>query len=139
VVTNVHLCPPSHAGLGRGIFHPRAALQRRLQCLVLGVAAKPHEEGAKEAREKERGEGFWIELCGRPLPAKNTEDGIRAVKGTQVIEPGGVRRYLAGKFGDDLGQVRSAMRDSPGVMRRRNWPNRLFIYMSGFVRLFPKA
>ena len=70
---------------------------------------KPHEEGAKEAREKERGEEFWIELCGRPLPAKNTEDGIRAVKGTQVIEPGGVRRYLAGKFGDDLGQVRSTM------------------------------
>jgi len=53
---------------------------------------KPHEEGAKEAREKERGEEFWIELCGRPLPAKNAEDGIRAVKGTEVIEPGGVRR-----------------------------------------------
>jgi len=70
---------------------------------------KPHEEGAKEAREKERGEEFWIEICGRPLPAKNTEDGIRAVKGTQVIEPDGVRRYLAGKFGDDLGQVRTAM------------------------------
>ena len=37
---------------------------------------KPHEEGTKQAREKERGEEFWIELCGRPLPAKNTEDGI---------------------------------------------------------------
>jgi hypothetical protein len=70
---------------------------------------KPHEECAKEAREKERGEEFWVELCGRPLPAKNTEDGIRAMKGTQVIEPAGVRRYLASKFGDDLGQVRSAM------------------------------
>src|SRR5262249_29274824 len=34
---------------------------------------KPHEEGAKEAREKERGEEFWIELCGRPLPERNTE------------------------------------------------------------------
>jgi hypothetical protein len=22
-----------------------------------------------------RGEEFWIELCGRPVPAKNTEDG----------------------------------------------------------------
>jgi hypothetical protein len=70
---------------------------------------KPHEEGAKEAREKARGEEFWIELCGRPLPAKNTEDGIRAVKGTQVIEPGGVRRYLEGKLGDNLSAVRSAM------------------------------
>ena len=35
---------------------------------------KPHEEGAKEAREKGRGQEFGIELCGRPLPAKNTED-----------------------------------------------------------------
>jgi hypothetical protein len=70
---------------------------------------KPHEEGTKQAREKERGEEFWIELCGRPLPAKNTEDGIRAVKGTQVIEPDGVRHYLEGKFGDDLARVQSAM------------------------------
>jgi hypothetical protein len=70
---------------------------------------KPHEEGTQQAREKERGEEFWIELCGRPLPARNTDDGIRAVKGTQVIESGGVRRYLESKFGDDLGRVRSAM------------------------------
>ncbi len=32
------------------------------------------------------------------------------MKGAQVIEPGGVRRYLEGKFGDDLGTVRSAMK-----------------------------
>src|SRR5271157_19337 len=41
---------------------------------------KPHEEKPKKAREKERGEEFWIEVCGRPVPAKNTDDGIRAVK-----------------------------------------------------------
>jgi hypothetical protein len=28
---------------------------------------KPHEEGAKQARHKERGEEFWIEVCGRPF------------------------------------------------------------------------
>src|SRR5215831_3592195 len=70
---------------------------------------KPHEEGAKEAREKEKGEEFWIELCGRPLPAKNTKNGIRAVKGAQVIEPEGVWRYLEGKFGDDLPVVQKAL------------------------------
>jgi hypothetical protein len=70
---------------------------------------KPHEAGAKQAREKGRGEEFWIELCGRPLPATNTEDGIRAVQRSRVIEPDGVRRYLESKFGDALGQVRSAM------------------------------
>jgi hypothetical protein len=70
---------------------------------------KPHEEGAKEAREKERGEEFWIELCGRPVPAKNTEDGVRAVHGAQPIDPASTRRYLESKFGEDLGAVRSAM------------------------------
>jgi len=43
------------------------------------------------------------------VPAKNTDDGIRAVKGAEVIEPDGVRRYLEGKFGDNLVRVRSAM------------------------------
>jgi hypothetical protein len=70
---------------------------------------KPHEAGAKEAREKDRGEEFWIELCGRSVPAKNTEDGVRAVHGSQIVDPGGTRRYLEGKFGEDLDAARSAM------------------------------
>src|SRR5450432_481157 len=52
---------------------------------------KPHEEKPKKAREKERGERFLIEVCGRPVPATNTDEGIRAVKGAQVIEPDGVQ------------------------------------------------
>src|SRR6516165_850941 len=59
---------------------------------------KPHEAGANEARAKERGEEFWVELCGRPVPAKNTEDGVRAVHGTQVIDPASARRYLESKL-----------------------------------------
>ena len=70
---------------------------------------KPHEEKPAKAREKEPGEEFWIEVCGRPVPARNTDDGIRAVKGVQVIEPDGVQRYLESKFGDDLGTVKAAM------------------------------
>jgi hypothetical protein len=85
-----------------------AGLNAQAKGRRLGIF-KPHEEKATQAREKKRGEEFWIDLCGRPVPAVNTEDGIRAVKGAQVIEPDGVRRYLEGKFGDDLGQVRSAM------------------------------
>src|SRR5271169_3417093 len=66
---------------------------------------KPHEEKPTKARKKERDEQFWIEVCGRPVPAKNTEDGIRAVKGVQVIGPDGVQRYLEDKFGENLGAV----------------------------------
>jgi hypothetical protein len=85
-----------------------AGLNAQAKGRRLGIF-KPHEEKPQKAREKERGEEFWIEVCGRPLPATSTEEGIRAVKGAQVIEPEGVRRYLEGKFGDDLGKVRAAM------------------------------
>src|SRR5712675_543941 len=84
-----------------------AGLNAQTKGRRLGIL-KPHEEKAKKAREKERGEEFWIEICGRPVPAKNTEEGIRAVIRTKEIEPDGVRRYLEGKFGDDLKAVRSA-------------------------------
>ncbi len=70
---------------------------------------KPHEEKPKKAREKERGERFWVEVLGRPVPATNTEDGIRAVRGRSPVDPDSVRSYLEDKFGDDLKAVRSAM------------------------------
>ena len=70
---------------------------------------KPHEAKAKKAGEKERGERFWIEVLGRPVPATNTDDGIRAVRGSKPLDPDGVRRYLEDKFDDDLKAVRSAM------------------------------
>jgi hypothetical protein len=85
-----------------------AVLNAQTKGRRLGIF-KPHEEKPHEARKKERGEEFWIELCGRPVPAKNTEDGVRAVKGTEVIDPDGAERYVASKFGDDLDAVRSAM------------------------------
>ena len=39
----------------------------------------------------------------------DSEDGIRAVRGRNPIDPDSVRRYLEEKFGDDLKAVRSAM------------------------------
>jgi hypothetical protein len=71
---------------------------------------KPHEHGAKKAREKQRGVAFWVELLGRPVPAKNTENGIRAVHGTKEIQPESAQRYLESKFGEHLGAVRGKMK-----------------------------
>src|SRR5262249_46078063 len=85
-----------------------AGLNAQAKGRRLGIF-KPHEEKAKEAREKGRGERFWIEVLGRPGPATNTEDGIRAVRGGKPIDPDNVRRYLEGKFGENLKVVRSAM------------------------------
>ncbi len=52
---------------------------------------------------------FWVELMGRPVPAVNTVDGVRAVTGAKAIKPDGVNRYLESKFGDDFAAARSAM------------------------------
>jgi len=99
-----------------------AGLNAQARGRRLGIF-KPHEEKPTKARAKERGEEFWIEICGRHVPAKNTEDGIRAVKGVQVIEPDGVRRYLESKFGGDIGPVRSAMQrlGTPRLVSGRPW------------------
>src|SRR6516164_8010462 len=64
--------------LGKAFAGPTAQRKGR----SLGIY-KPHEEGAKKAREKKRGEEFWVELLGRPIPSKNTENGVRAVHGSK--------------------------------------------------------
>jgi hypothetical protein len=85
-----------------------AGLNAQAKGRRLGIC-KPHEEKAKKAREKAQGERFWIEVLGRPVFATNTDDGIRAVRGRNPIDPDTVRRYLGDKFGDDLKAVRSAI------------------------------
>jgi hypothetical protein len=62
-----------------------------------------------EARKAEHGEEFWIEVCGRPVPAKQTPSGIRAVKGRAIVTAEGTEAYLEAKFGDRLESARLAM------------------------------
>jgi len=85
-----------------------AGLNAQTKGRRLGIF-KPHEEKPKTARKKKRGEQFLIEVCGRPVPAMNTDDGIRAVQGSTPVDPDSVRHYLHGKFGDDLKTVRLTM------------------------------
>lgn len=102
--------------LGRAV----AGLNAQAKGRRLGIF-KPHEEKARKARTRVPDERFWFEVCGRPVPAVNTEDGIRAVRGRKPIDPDGVCRYLDGKFGDDLKAVRSAMK----TLARANTPKEL--------------
>jgi hypothetical protein len=90
--------------LGRAV----AGLDAQAKGRRLGLC-KPHEEEATKTREKERGERFWVEVLGRPVPATHTDDGIRAVQKGKPVDPDSVRRYLEDKFGEDLKAVRSAM------------------------------
>jgi len=55
------------------------------------------------------GEDYWVKVCGRPVPAKNTPAGERAVVEDKPLDPVQVRKYLEKSFGEDLSRVREAM------------------------------
>jgi hypothetical protein len=98
--------PDAALTLGKAV----AGLNAQAKGRSLGIFGPP--KGAERGRPPKKvglGEDFWVEVCGRRVPAKYTEDGVRAVVKDKPIEPAAVRQYLAGKFGASLGAVRGAM------------------------------
>jgi hypothetical protein len=75
----------------------------------LGIYKPPEHVPGEPTKKQKLGEETWIELLGRPIPAVNTAQGLRAVDKDKPIDPTGVERYLAEKFGEALGDVRNAM------------------------------
>ncbi len=88
-----------------------AGLNAQSKGRMLGIFGPPKAAERGAPKKRGLGEEFWIELCGRPLPAKNTPSGVRAVVGAEVIDPAPVERYLASKFGESLPAVESAMKE----------------------------
>jgi len=89
-----------------------AGLNAQAKGRSLGIFGPPKAvERGGEPKKRGLGEEFWIEICDRPLPAKDTPDGVRAVVKDQPIDPEGVSAYLESKFGDDYAAVRQAMHD----------------------------
>jgi len=87
-----------------------AGLTAQTKGRMIGIFKPPKLVEGKPPKKVGLGEEFWVEICGRPVPAKNTEDGVRAVVKDKPIEPASVEKYLGGKFGDDLDDVREAMK-----------------------------
>lgn len=85
-----------------------AGLNAQTKGRALGIFQPPALEKGKAEKPK-RGEEFWVEVCGRPVPAKNTDDGVRAVVKDKPIEPDQVQAYLERSFGDELAAARKAM------------------------------
>jgi hypothetical protein len=97
--------PKAALSLGKAL----AGLNAQSKGRSLGIykpAERPEGAPPKKAR---LGEEFWVELLGRPIPAKATESGVRAVAGDKPIGAEGVERYLKEKFGTELPAVRKAM------------------------------
>ena len=92
-----------------------AGLNAQSKGRMLGIFGSPKApEGGGPPKKVGLGEDFWIDLCGRGVPAKNTEEGVRAVIKDKPIDPAKVETYLTGKFGDNLDAVTSAMKDLAG-------------------------
>jgi hypothetical protein len=99
----------------------------------------PVPEEIKRARARERGEEFFVEVCGRAVPAMNTEDGVRAVTKGRPIEPGGVERYLESKFGDALELARGAMRNLAKAFRPEQLRENAFSLYEKFRPAIPEG
>ena len=87
-----------------------AGLNAQAKGRRLGIFGEPKgPERAGPPKKYGLGEEFWVPICGRPLPAKNTEAGVRAVILDKPIDPKGVADYLSRAFGPALDAVRKAM------------------------------
>jgi hypothetical protein len=86
-----------------------AGLNAQAKGRILGIYTPPKGPHGGMPRKAGLGEEFWIEICGRPLPAKRTPAGVRAVVKDEPIDPEKVRAYLTRAFGEDLPAVRNAM------------------------------
>jgi hypothetical protein len=75
----------------------------------LGVYKRTRTKDGKPAPKHGLGEEFWVELCGRSIPAKSTSDGVRAVARDVPVDPERADAYLRQKFGEDLSRARRAM------------------------------
>lgn len=100
--------PEAALTLGKALSGLNAQSKGRM----LGIFGQPKApEGGGPPKKVGLGEDFWVEVCGRPLPAKNTEHGVRAVVKDQPIDPEKTRAYLESKFGESLSTVRGAMEE----------------------------
>ena len=86
-----------------------AGLNAQSKGRALGIFKPPALEKGKRPKKHGLGEEFWIELCGRPVPAKNTKEGVRAVVKDKPIQPESVQGHLERSFKDDLRAARVAL------------------------------
>jgi len=98
-----------------------AGLQAQTKGRMLGIykAPKKGPEGGPP-KKVDLGEDFWVQLCGRGVPVKETEDGIRAVIKDKPQSPASVEKYLKGKLGEDLDRVREAMEELAAAFERED-------------------
>ena len=62
-----------------------------------------------------------VDLLHRAVPAKHTNEGLRALSGESPIRPESVQKHMEGKFGDASEDVSSAMMELAKSLPPLNW------------------
>jgi len=91
--------------LGRAV----AGLNAYSKGVSLGLFQPTPQEVKEQPRKMRKEETVIIDLLQRAIPAKHTDEGLRALSGENPIHPESVQRYLNSKFGDALEEVSNAM------------------------------
>src|SRR5512136_309868 len=93
--------------LGRAV----AGLNAYLKGVSLGVFQATPTDVKEQRRKMRKEETVTIDLLHRAVPAKYTDEGLRALSGESPIRPETVEKYLESKFGDALEDVSGAMHE----------------------------
>jgi len=89
--------------------HAVAGLNAYSKGVSLGLF-HPAPEAVREHRKNlQKGKALTVALLGRAVPVVRTPDGLRALTKDKPDDPASVTRYLEGKFGEALPDVRAAM------------------------------
>ncbi len=97
--------PDEALSLGKAV----AGLTAQAKGRNLGIYHPRRTEDGRPAPKINIGEDFWVRLCGRNIPAKQTADGVRSMVKDRPVDPVGVRKYLEKSFGEVLGELTDLM------------------------------
>src|SRR4051812_5831989 len=109
--------------LGRAL----AGLAAHAKGVRLGIFELSAPDEVRERRNRlAEGERLGVPLRGRTIPVVRTPEGLRALDKDQPAKPESVERYLEGKFGDALAEVRAAMERLAGSLPPAELARRAF-------------
>jgi len=91
--------------LGRAV----AGLKAYSKGVSLGLFQPTPKEVKKQRQKMRKEETVSVDLLHRAVPAKHTDEGVRALTGESPIHPESVQKYLESKFGDALEDVSKAL------------------------------
>jgi hypothetical protein len=114
--------------LGRAV----AGLSAHAKGVALGLIEPAPQEVSEQRRRLREGERLRVELLGRAVPVVRTPEGLRALSKDRPIAPSSVERYLAGKFGDALDEVRAVMADLAAALPPEELGRRAFALYERF-------